>query len=105
MVVTRMSWPLPGREGWFLELGPVPDRKSTYLVLGGPHGMHSLAQVLGANEDGSLAESLADVLDQLTAVPYRQRVPRDTTTNNKHDYQSPVDRSPKTLDGHWKGPL
>lgn len=65
MVVTRMSWPVPGREGWFLELGPVPDRKSTYLVLGSPHGMHSLAQVLGANE----AESLADALDQLTAVP------------------------------------
>lgn len=48
--LSRDCWPIPGREGWFLEVGPVPDRKSPYLIVVSPYGMRSAAQFLGVAE-------------------------------------------------------
>lgn len=59
--MNRRQWPLVDRPGWYLEVGPVPDRKSPYLTVIGPHGMHSLAQILGVGE----AETLSACLDEL----------------------------------------
>lgn len=49
-MVERNCWAVPGRQGWFLEIGPVPDRKSPYLIVISPYGMRSAAQFLGEAE-------------------------------------------------------
>lgn len=64
--MNRRQWPLPNRPGWYLEVGPVPDRKSPYLTVISPHGMHSLAQIAGVNE----AETLATCLDALAGTEH-----------------------------------
>lgn len=71
--MNRRQWPLANRPDWYLELGPVPDRKSPYLTVISPHGMHSLAQVLGVNE----AETLSECLDELAGI-WREK--GETTT-------------------------
>lgn len=62
--MNRRQWPLVDRPGWYLEVGPVPDRKSAYVSVITPHEIRSLAQILGSNE----AETLSACLDELAGT-------------------------------------
>lgn len=64
MVAKRMSWAVPGRDGWYVEIGPLPDRKAPYLTVFSPDGLTSVAKILGDRE----AELLASLLDEFASA-------------------------------------